>query len=182
MKTIGLTHGTFYAHFPSKEALVAETYAKRIDDVIDGLLASADHTAPGGELDAVLDRYLSAAHRDDQGGGCVFAALTADVGREKTAARAEFSDAIKRYFTRLTAVLPPSEHSKHGDSEMVLASGMLGAILLARAIDDPALSDRILRACRKFYSSTLADKSRLQGGKRSIDHLRGICDEGEGGL
>jgi TetR/AcrR family transcriptional repressor of nem operon len=151
MNSIGLTHGAFYAHFGSKEALVAETYAKRID----GLLTSADDAAPRNELEAVLDGYLSAAHRDDRASGCAFAVLAADVGREKSTASLEFSDAIRRYFTRLAAVLPTSEVSEHMDGEIVLSSGMLGAILLARAVDDPALSDRILRSCRKLYLSTL---------------------------
>jgi len=96
VNSIGLTHGAFYAHFGSKEALVADTYAKRIDDFIDGLLTSADDAAPRNELEAVLDGYLSAAHRDDRGSGCAFAALAADVGREKSTASLEFSDAIRR--------------------------------------------------------------------------------------
>jgi len=60
----------------------------------------------------------------------------------------------------MAAVLPTSEVSEHVDGQIVLSSGMLGAILLARAVDDPALSHRILRSCRKFYLSTLTATER----------------------
>ena len=157
MQDAGMTHGGFYKHFDSKDALVAETYAERIDGVIDGLLAPAAAAAPGEELSAALDVYLSSAHRDDRAHGCVFAAQTAEVGRGDAPGRAEFSAGITRYFARLATLLSPRIRRRYRDADIVLASGMLGAILLARAVDDPALGDRILAANRDFYRTTLGD-------------------------
>jgi TetR/AcrR family transcriptional regulator, transcriptional repressor for nem operon len=156
MKTVGLTHGTFYAHFASKDALVAETYAQGIDEVIDRLLKPAEEAQQEDKLDAVLDTYLTTQHRDDRATGCFFPTMSGEVCRESPNARREFSNALKRYFARLANILPKPGREGPDDSELVLASGMAGAILLARAVDDPALSDRILNACRTFYSAAFA--------------------------
>jgi TetR/AcrR family transcriptional regulator, transcriptional repressor for nem operon len=157
MNTVGLTHGTFYAHFDSKDALVAETYAQRIDEVVDGLLQPAERVPQEEKIDAVLDTYLTAQHRDNPAEGCFFPTMSGEVRRESSVARGEFSNALKRYFTRLATILPKPSRTGQQDSELVLASGMVGAILLARAVDDPALSDRILSACRTFYSAAFTN-------------------------
>jgi TetR/AcrR family transcriptional regulator, transcriptional repressor for nem operon len=156
MKTVGLTHGTFYAHFASKDALVAETYAQGIDKVLDHLLKRAEEAPQQDKLDAVLDTYLTADHRDDRASGCFFPTMSSEVSRESPSAKSEFSNALKRYFGRLANILPELGHEGPDDRELILASGMAGAILLARAVDDPALSDRILSACRDFYSTAFA--------------------------
>jgi TetR/AcrR family transcriptional regulator, transcriptional repressor for nem operon len=156
MKTVGLTHGTFYAHFASKDALVAETYAQGIDEVLDRLLKRAEEGQQEDKLDAVLDTYLTADHRDDRERGCFFPTMSSEVSRESPTARSAFSNGLKRYFGRLANILAKSGRGDLEDSELILASGMAGAILLARAVDDPALSDRILSACRNFYSEAFA--------------------------
>ena len=157
MNSVGLTHGTFYAHFGSKDALLAETYAQRIDEVIDGLLRPAERASKERKVDAILDTYLTAEHRDNLADGCFFPTMAGEVRLESSAARGEFSNALKRYFARLAAILPKPGPKAHEDGELVLASGMVGAIVLARAVDDPALSDRILNACRTFYSDAFAN-------------------------
>jgi TetR/AcrR family transcriptional regulator, transcriptional repressor for nem operon len=161
MKAVGLTHGTFYAHFASKEAMVAETYAERIDEVIDGLLRPAESASQRNRVDAVLDAYLNNEHRDNPAEGCFFPTMSGEVSREVSPARVEFGNALRRYFARLAAVVPNSDRTGHRDAELVLASGMAGAILLARAVDDPELSDRILSACRDFYSDIFTDSQPL---------------------
>jgi TetR/AcrR family transcriptional repressor of nem operon len=156
MEQVGLTHGTFYTHFDSKDALVAEAYARGISETVDGLLKRAEGAPPGHELNAVIDHYLSAEHRDDPAGGCVLPALAGEVRREPAAVRHVFTEEVTHYFDRLARLLPDRDTQARTDHELILASGMVGAVLLARAVDDPALSDRILGVCREFYTAAFA--------------------------
>jgi TetR/AcrR family transcriptional repressor of nem operon len=156
MGQVGLTHGTFYAHFDSKESLVADACTRGIRETVDTLLHQAEAAPPGHELRAVIDHYLSAEHRDDPAGGCVLPALAGEIRREPATVRHVFTEELRRYFDRLAPLLPEPETPARADHELVLASGMVGAVLLARAVDDPALSDRILGACRNFYTGVFA--------------------------
>ena len=156
MEQIGLTHGTFYAHFDSKEALVAEAYALGMSETVERLLQRAADAPQGHGLNAVIDRYLSTEHRDDPAGGCVLPALAGEVRREPDDVRHVFTEELRRYFDRLAPLLPDQDAEVRADRELVLASGMAGAVLLARAVDDPELSDRILQACRDFYTDEFA--------------------------
>ena len=156
MEQIGLTHGTFYAHFDSKEALVAEAYALGMRETVDRLLQRAADAPQGHGLNAVIDRYLSTEHRDDPAGGCVLPALAGEVRREPDDVRHVFTEELRRYFDRLAPLLPDQDAEVRADRELVLASGMAGAVLLARAVDDPELSGRILQACRDFYTDEFA--------------------------
>ncbi len=106
MERVGLTHGTFYAHFASKEALVAEAYARGLNETVDNLLQRAESAPPGHELSAVINRYLSMEHRDDPAGGCVLPALAGEVRREPAEVRHVFTEELRRYFDRLAPLLP----------------------------------------------------------------------------
>ncbi len=163
MEHVGLTHGTFYAHFESKDALVAAACARGLNDTVDELLHRAENAPPGRELNAVIDHYLSAAHRDDPANGCVLTALASEVRRESATVRHIFTEELRRYFSRLASLLPDQEAQARTDHELILASGMVGAVLLARAVDDPELSDRILHACRDFYTEAFASSPRTPG-------------------
>ena len=156
MEQIGLTHGTFYAHFENKDALVAESYALGLRETVDRLLRRAAAAPEGQGLNAVIDRYLSAEHRDDPASGCVLPALAGEVRREPDEVRHVFTEELRRYFDQLAPLLPDQDAESRTDHELVLASGMAGAVLLARAVDDPELSDRILNACRDFYTAAFA--------------------------
>lgn len=155
MEEVDLTHGTFYAHFASKDALVTEAYARGLSETTDNLLHLADEPAPGA-LNAVIDHYLSAQHRDDPAGGCLLPALAGEVRRESPPVRHAFTHGLNDYFQRLGQLISEQNGGADPDQALVLASGMAGAVLLARAVDDPELSDRILRACRAFYTAAFA--------------------------
>ena len=139
MDAAGLTHGGFYRHFPSKEGLVAEAVARGLDGA-----------APDGDLsrDAYLARYLSPDHRDDPGGGCVFAALGADVARGGPGARGALTHAVARQITRFARWFARDDEAAAREQAIAALAGMVGALVLARAVDDPALSDEILPAAR----------------------------------
>lgn len=147
MKTAGLTHGGFYKHFASRDELIAEAAkrsfaegSQRISRLIEG---AAD------PLQALVEGYLSSEHRDTPGSGCGVAALSGDAARADDRIRHAYTAQVSRYVDRLEGLLP-STGSATEDRERATAavSSLVGALLMARAVDDPALADEILTAAR----------------------------------
>lgn len=164
MARAGLTHGGFYAHFPSKDALVAEACARGMAESGEQLFAVATKAAaqsPGEGVHAFVDGYLSARHRDAPATGCMLPALAADVARSPGEVRTAFTTGIEAYLDRLATLLAPGSSR---DDALVLLSGVVGAMLLARAVDDEQLSDRILAAARDFYTAAFAADGDSDGG------------------
>ncbi len=157
MKAAGLTAGAFYGHFASKDALLAEALRASFHETRARLLAGLEALEGVPWLCAVVGRYLSRAHRDDPASGCALPALAAEVGR----ARGRPREAIESYVRQLVAELAPRAPAAPGLSpeDRVLATVALlsGALALARAVEDPELSDRILRAARKLAVPEPAD-------------------------
>jgi TetR/AcrR family transcriptional regulator, transcriptional repressor for nem operon len=145
MNAAGLTHGSFYNHFSSKEALMAASVEHGIQNSVDsvnGMPRSSQGKAQH------IARYLSATHRDAVGKGCVMAALVSDV-RQEPQVRGPFTTQVKAVIEKLASHFPwRSNRSARGDSIRILSS-MLGALILARAVDDDAFSKEILREARK---------------------------------
>jgi TetR/AcrR family transcriptional repressor of nem operon len=148
MKAAGLTHGGFYGHFTSKDDLVAQT------------LGQALATASGGEGDvrAYITDYLAPRHRDNAAGGCPTAGLAADVRRQSPAARLAMTEGTRSQIERLSKGLP--ELSAADGRRVAIGSwaAMVGAVILARAIDDPALSDEVLEQTGAFIRSEIGPK------------------------
>lgn len=146
MREAGLTHGGFYRHFPSKQALVGEAFRHAAE----GLLSTAEtEAAPGGPARAAararyVARYLSGEHVIDAGHGCPIAALGADIARDGGAARAEAS----RTLERMAAFLVP-EVAGEGDRGLALTALLVGTVTLARMADRAELSARIVEAGRR---------------------------------
>jgi TetR/AcrR family transcriptional repressor of nem operon len=144
MRDLGLTHGAFYAHFPSKEALevaaleaAMATRASRLDALPDGL-----SRAERRKLRA--RSYLSRTHRDNPDAGCPLAALLSEAPRGGPQLRECFQ-------AMLAAVITEGRNSKDAappSEELALLALAAGGLALARAVPDPALSDAILAACR----------------------------------
>jgi len=160
MKGVGLTHGGFYAHFASKDALVAEA----CESVRSGLAArffeDAEEVGGAERLRRVIRGYVSRRHRDDPGGGCLMPALAADASRAAPEVRASFTRSLRGLVRQVGRLLPGARRAAPTDpppdEALALVSGMVGAVLLARAADDPELSDRILLAARRFYTDAFA--------------------------
>jgi TetR/AcrR family transcriptional regulator, transcriptional repressor for nem operon len=143
MARAGLTHGGFYNHFASKDALVAEASAKGLGD-------SAQRFAALGMTEAI-DLYISRAHRDARGQGCAMAALSGDAARMPEETKSVFGDGIEGVIGLLATNIARTQGSKvdaRREAVGVLAQAV-GAIVLSRACPDTsALADEILDICR----------------------------------
>jgi TetR/AcrR family transcriptional regulator, transcriptional repressor for nem operon len=140
-----LSHGGVYSHFGSKETLAAEAVACALDQSIPRWSGQADGEA---SLAAMVERYLSRAHRDNPADGCAIAALGAEGARQGETVRAAFSGGVRRMLDALTRAVPGGDAAARENAATAVLATMVGALILSRAVDDPALSDRILRAAR----------------------------------
>jgi TetR/AcrR family transcriptional regulator, transcriptional repressor for nem operon len=156
MGRVGMTHGGFYAHFRSKDALVAEACTRGLDEQRAALLAAAENAPDGEALRTIIRAYLSRRHRDVPAEGCAIPALSTDISREPKEVRHAFTDAVESYAGQLARFAPGDTEEERRDEMLALLAGMAGAIALARAVDDTALSDRILLASRALYQRAFA--------------------------
>ena len=164
MGDAGLTHGGFYAHFASKDALVGEAAVYGLAEAGRTFFEEAAAAAPENPLREILRRYLSRQHRDGPGEGCVIPTLGGEIAREPPDVRHAFSEGLEGYLTQLAEYAPGASAEARCDHALVLLSGMVGAILLARAMDDPTLSDRTLLAARRFFTGVFASGSEPAAG------------------
>jgi TetR/AcrR family transcriptional regulator, transcriptional repressor for nem operon len=148
MKQAGLTHGGFYGHFASKDDLAAEITARVL-----GRTDWAERLAksPNPSFGDVVRGYLSPRHRDNAARGCLFAALGADVVRQPRAVRRAFTQGLRDRVETLRALLPGSSAAARREKALATMAGLVGALMLSRAVDDPALSDEILQAAAATF-------------------------------
>jgi TetR/AcrR family transcriptional repressor of nem operon len=150
MKAAGLTHGAFYAHFPSKDVLEAEAVERAFVQSDKGIYAlTADASDP---TRAFLDSYMSTAHRDHPGSGCVIAALGSEIARD-SAARSPFTQRVKHMIEGMAGRFRWKRKGAARRNAIHLLSAAVGALTLARAVDDPRLSDEILESVRDDLAS-----------------------------
>jgi len=145
MKCAGLTHGGFYGHFASKEDLMAQASARALEGSLDTMHQLAER---GGEnaLSAIASAYLSPAHRDQPGEGCVLAALGAEAARHGSPVRSAFTQGVRSALDTLTRLLPGKSEQVKRERALTVYASMVGALVLARAVDDTELSEEVLRS------------------------------------
>lgn len=157
MGRAGLTHGGFYAHFRNKDELVAEACRSAMRESSGRLIETARKAPPPERLAAFIRAYASPAHRDDPGGGCVLPALTAELSRhDDSAVRAAFTEAFRESIVPLARALPEVDGADRETRALALMSGLAGAVMLSRAVDDPELSERILQSARDVFTAAFA--------------------------
>ena len=142
----GLTHGAFYSQFDSKEAVVAEALRLVLDESRDLWARDASTQDKRDALERIIDRYLSPRHRDSPGAGCGVAALGSDMARQPRKVRDVFTKRLGESLEILAGLVPARTASRRHDAAVRLFSTMVGALILARAVRDEALSRRILQA------------------------------------
>ena len=151
MKQAGLTHGGFYGHFGSKEDLAAEITARVLGR--EGWPQRMTGT-PNPTFADVVRKYLTPRHREDAGHGCLFAALGSDVVRQPRSVRRAFTEGLRERVETLRKLLPGRSAAAQREKALATMAGLVGALVLSRAVDDPKLSDEILEAVATTFGRT----------------------------
>ena len=147
MKSAGLTHGGFYGHFASKEDLMIEACQHALHKSLEGWRAKVA-SDPQRALPAIIENYLTTRHRDQPGGGCPAAAMGVDVARMSPGARPAFTQATQQQFALLQSLLPAGAPEELRQQAISTFAAMVGAMVLARSVDDEVLSAEILEAVK----------------------------------
>ncbi len=145
MSAAGLTHGGFYGYFKSKDELIAQSLA----EVVQGARGATSTL----DLVTYAGRYLSPEHRDDCGGGCPLAALGAEASRQAQEVRAALGGGLGAQIDRFAASLGGVDPAEARRAAIGGWAAMVGAVILARLTDDPALSDEILGETRAWIDA-----------------------------
>lgn len=145
MRAAGMTHGGFYVHFEDKNALVAAAAADAFSDIID-LLEEKPGKSKGISLGAYINGYLSMRHVSNAGLCCPIAAFAPEALHGSKASRKAIADGTRR----LLAALQQKLNGRTGEAEAhELLATMIGTVVLARALDDYEINERLLRNMRK---------------------------------
>lgn len=139
----GLTNGAFYGHFDSKDDLIASVVADQLSTQVDCVDALPEGLAA---VDAYLRDYLSPRHRADPAGGCPSAALLDEIGRSDLAAREAYTHGARSMIGAIARRLDPVDPDAATDRAIGVYTLLVASMQLARAVTDPALSDRVLAA------------------------------------
>ena len=147
MKEAGLTHGGFYGHFSSKEDLIAQASARELTRSL-AHWSEVGERASGDRLSEIAAVYLTKTHRDNPGAGCVLAALGPDVSRQGPAVRRAVTDYVRSVVDLLVTLVPGRSKAARRRKAISAYATLVGAMVLARAVDDRGLSQEILDAGR----------------------------------
>jgi len=150
MKEAGLTHGGFYAHFPSREAMLVEAADRASAESAAASARIAASVPPRHALSALLRRYLSKAHVDSAENGCPVAALASEMPRQSRQVRKAATRHIKEMVDLVARQLPDWGKADAHERALVTVATMVGAVELARAVDDPKLADAFREAALRY--------------------------------
>ena len=164
MAEAGLTHGGFYAHFKSKDALIGAAIERAFESRRAYFRNRPDAGDDAAFLDFFVDSYMSESHRDRPERGCPVATLSSDIPRQSEEARAAFDAGVRGLIqiiaSRLAVGAPEDRDALAGS----LVTEMAGAVALARAVSDPELSDRLLEQSRRSVKARMGlSKSSPEG-------------------
>jgi TetR/AcrR family transcriptional repressor of nem operon len=149
MKEAGLTHGGFYAHFASREAMLVEAAERAGAAGVTAMERIAAAAPPRQALEVMMRAYLSAAHVEDIENGCAIAALGSEMPRQAPEVRRAATRRIKEMIDLVARQSPDWGQPGAHDHALVLVATMVGTLMLARAVDDPKLSDALREAALK---------------------------------
>src|SRR6476659_8401754 len=132
MKEAGLTHGGFYAHFDSREALVMEAFNYAMDRSTERWRKLAEQTPPEKRFAAIVDSYLTTLHRDDPGHGCAVPTLGPEIARESAKTRKAFAARLDEMIEMMADQVPELPRKAARAQAIAALSTMVGALVLSR--------------------------------------------------
>jgi TetR/AcrR family transcriptional regulator, transcriptional repressor for nem operon len=149
MKDAGLTHGGFYAHFDSREALVIEAFAHAMDRSTERWRKIGETTAPDKRLAMIVDSYLTPVHRDDPGHGCAIPTLGAEIARESPKTRKAFAAKLEQMIDMMADQISDVSRKAARKQAMSAIATMMGTLVMARVAGTGEFSEEILAAGRE---------------------------------
>ena len=158
MKKVGLTKGGFYRHFKNKDDLLVEAVARALDEMGTGMVEAAESAPQGQALRAIIERYLSTAHANSLGTGCVVSALGPEFARKPVSVRKRIETALDAYRERLLPFAPGQTREEKLMKLQLLLSGMAGVLTRVRVTSSPERREQMLADARKFFVRSFAEE------------------------
>jgi TetR/AcrR family transcriptional repressor of nem operon len=155
MRNAGLTHGGFYAHFESKDDLVAAAIGQMFEQSRARFFSEVKDHPPARALDAYVEFYLSPRHRDARSSGCPIPALAADLPRLDRAARARFAEGVAALTGAVAGRIEQLGHTEPQTLARSVVAEMVGALSLARVEPDEQKSNQMLADSREMVKKRL---------------------------
>lgn len=157
MEGAGMTVGGFYAHFPSKQSLVAEALKETLRQSCERLEAYAGDEQGADRIKAIAGSYLSRAHRDMPKIGCPLPATLGDIARADDVVRQVFASEIDDQMSLIEQHLQEADRDEPRGEALAILATMVGGLTIARALKGTELSDEVLKACRSHIDECLTD-------------------------
>ena len=150
MRDTGLTHGGFYKHFESKDELLAESLSEGFREIEDRLTEAAERSGPETAWKAIVKTYLSLEHCDAAESGCPMVALAPELARAGKEMRPRLVTELLRYKSRMTPFMPGRRQADKERAFFAIFSTMIGAVEIARMLQEPAMREKVLANAREF--------------------------------
>jgi TetR/AcrR family transcriptional regulator, transcriptional repressor for nem operon len=152
MAAAGLTHGGFYKHFMSKDQVVEESLLWASDTLTDHIQSTLVGTVGSMAFNAAIDEYLSIHHRDNPADGCPYVALGSELSRASERVRDAATSSLMRFVELIATQLKDMTPTAARKEALAVVSTMVGAMTLARIVNDPELSASILHEARRHLA------------------------------
>jgi TetR/AcrR family transcriptional regulator, transcriptional repressor for nem operon len=152
MKEAGLTHGAFYAHFPSREAMLAEAAGRACAESAAAVADVVASVPTEQALKTMLSAYLSPEHLEQIESGCPLAALGSETVRQAPDVRRATTQHVKAMVDVVARQSPDWGQPAAHERALLTVAAMVGTLVLARAVDEPALADRLREAALKYLA------------------------------
>ena len=150
MRDNGLTHGGFYKHFASKDALLLESVHDAFSEIIETLTAAAKGSKPGEGWKAIVKTYLSLEYCEHMERGCPLTALAPELARAEKDMRMRILGELVNYKSSMTPFMPGRRTADKERAFFVIFSTMIGAVEIARMLPEPVMREKVLGSAREF--------------------------------